>query len=324
MEPLSDLTTAFDDSFKRQAAIAHAMALYTQSLGALDSFLTGAHPAVIRHTKSAVAAMDTSSGLAPTRLLLQPLFAAIDRAAVLGQLGQAGAVRVPMANAIGVTPTTNATASWAGEAVAKPVSAAAFAALSLAPKKIICQCVLSEELLRVATETLNLIERMIVSATASALNTALLDAVAVSAARPAGLLNGLSGLTPSGDLANQVGQVLGATSGGAPERPVLVVDLQTALRLTALPGLRDYVKVIVSPAASGRLIAIDAAGVAFSDDGGRLDIGQPMLEMSDAPANPTVSGTVLLGTWQRNLAVVRVKRFVSWTARNAVAFLTLA
>jgi len=324
MEQLSDLTVALDDTFKRQAAIAHAIALYTQSFGALDAFLYDAHPAVIRHVKSAVGAIDTTSGLAPTRPLLAPLFAAIDKASVLGQLREAGAVKVPPSNAIGVTPTTNATAYWAGEGLAKPVSAAVLSALSLTLKKLISQVVLSEELLRVATETLNLIERMIVSATASALNSALLDTAAVSTARPAGLLNGLTPLTPSGDLANQVGQVLGAISGGAPERPVLVVDLQTALRLTALPGLRDYVKVIVSPAAAGRLIAIDAAGVAFSDDGGRIEIGQPALEMSDTPANPTTSSTVLVATWQRNLAVIRVERFVSWTARNAVAFLTLA
>lgn len=89
--------------------------------------------------------------------------------------------------------------------------------------------------------------------------------------KPASLTNGLVALTPAGDYQNQVGQVLGGLSGGAPTKPVLIASLQSALRLTALRDLQAIgVKVIVTPAAGG-LIGVDADGVAWVDDGGDLE-----------------------------------------------------
>jgi HK97 family phage major capsid protein len=320
-ESLSTLTTAFEDAHKKHAAIVHAWLVGEQQMAAADAYLAGAHPVTARYAKAAVSAMDTSSGLAPTRPLIQALLAGIDRRTVLGQLG---AVRVPMAIASGVTPTTAASSYWVGETSAKPLTAMAFAALTLTPKKLITEVVVSEELLNVDNDSLNVVERLLSTSNVSALDDALLDTAASSSSRPAGLLNALTGLTPAGDFQNQVGQVLHAISGGAPSRPTLVVSLQTALRLSALPGLRDYVKVIVSPSASNKLIAIDAAGIAFTDDGARLVVGQPTLQMADNPDNPTTASTVLISTWQKNLYAIRLERFVAWTRRDAVAYLTLA
>jgi hypothetical protein len=142
--------------------------------------------------------------------------------------------------------------------------------------------------------------------------------------KPAILTNGLVGITPAGDFANNVGQVLSAISGGAPSRPTLVVSLQTALRLAAFPNVANYVKVIVSSAASSRLIAIDSDGVAFVDDGGRLAIGEPDVEMSDSPTSPSTASVVMVSSWARNQKIVRCERWVNWSKRaDAVAFLTL-
>ena len=115
-------------------------------------------------------------------------------------------------------------------------------------------------------------------------------------------------------------------SGGAPTRPVLVVSLQSALRLTALRDLESLgVKVLISPAAGNRLIAIDADGIAVTDGGVEIVRGQPDLHMNDAPDNPSTSATVMTSLWQRNLTAVRVERYVSWIKRaDAVAYLTLA
>ena len=56
-----------------------------------------------------------------------------------------------------------------------------------------------------------------------------------------------------------------------------------------------------------------------------LRVGEPTIEMADNPVTPTVAGTVLVSTFQRDLKVVRGERFVSWAKRaDAVAYLTLA
>ena len=107
---------------------------------------------------------------------------------------------------------------------------------------------------------------------------------------------------------------------------MLAVSLQTALRLT---GLRDLsaigINVVVTPAAGNRLIAIDAEGIAYVDDGGDLRIGQPDVEMSDTPTATSTAATVTISTFQRNLKVIRSERWVNWAKRaDAVAYLTLA
>ena len=131
---------------------------------------------------------------------------------------------------------------------------------------------------------LPIVTRALTSALAGALDAALFDpaSAAVAGVKPASLTNGVTGVTPAGDYQNQVGQVLAGISGGAPTRPVLVVSLQSALRLTALRDLESLgVKVLISPAAGNRLIAIDADGIAVTDGGVEIVKGQPDLHMND-------------------------------------------
>lgn len=326
---LSDLTTAYDTVNKRQAAFVTAMAKHHQAHNdpeMLDMYLRGVSGPVALHVKAAVGAVDVSSGLAPTRPMMQALLAAVDQRTVLGQLG---AMKVPSMNAVGAAATATASAYWVGEGNAKPVSALAFAALSLPPRKIAAQVVLADELMRVATDSVNLVERATVSAAAAAIDSALLDPTNAGTAgvKPASLTNGVVTTPPAlgSDFQTQVGHVLNAISGGSPTTPVLVVSLQTALRLSVLPNIANYVRVIVSPAASNHLIAIDADGIAYVDDGGELRIGTPDVQMDDSPTNPSTADTVMVSAWQRNLTVVKLERWVNWTKRaDAVAILELA
>ena len=147
---------------------------------------------------------------------------------------------MPSANAIGAAQTAGATAYWVGEAGPKPLSALAFAALSLTPRKLAGDVAVSRELVRFSNvDTLALVERAVVSAVATAWDTALLDPANAGTlnVKHASLTNGLVAITPTGDYQNQVGHVLAAISGGAPARPVLILSLQSALRLTALRDL---------------------------------------------------------------------------------------
>ena len=326
-ERLTDHTAAYADMHKRHAALVTALARHRQVLQdpeLLDLYLRGVHPATALHVKAAVAAIGVSSGLAPTRPLVQALLGAVDRTSVLGQLG---AIKVPSVNVVSAAATGTASAYWVGEQYAKPLSALAFAALSLTPRKLAAQVALTDELMRLGTDALNLTERAIVSAGAAALDTALLDPTNAGTAdvKPASLTDGLTTIPPLLDFQNQVGQVLHAISDGAPTRPTLVVSLQSALRLSALPGVRDYVKIIVSPAAANTLIAIDADGIAYVDDGAELTVGQPDLQMDDSPTTPSTASTIMISTWMRNLTVAKFERWVNWAKRpDAVAYLTLA
>jgi hypothetical protein len=167
-------------------------------------------------------------------------------------------------------------------------------AANLQPDKLAVDLVVSDELVRQSSiDTLMWLERTGVSAVAKVWNNSLLDTVAGSAARPAGLLNGLTGLTPvPADLATAVGFVFSSISGGAPERPVLLTDVQTAARLAPLNLGSVGITIIPTPAAAGRLIALDAEAVGYVDDGGRISIGTPDIEMrDDRKSSPHPVGT---------------------------------
>lgn len=331
---LDRLTAQLVDGNQRQACV--VTALVKHKLGGLaqaeprmlDEYLESRRISapVKLLVKAAVTAADTTSGLAPSRPMVAAFIGAVDRRSVLGQLG---AVKVPGTNAVGAVQTGSPTAYWVGEQVAKPLSALAFAAMSLTPRKVVADVPVADELLKFASaDALWLIERSSVSAVASALDTARLDPTNAGTAnvKPASLTNGLVAITPAGDFQNNAGQALAGISGGAPTRPVLIVSLQTALRLTALRDLEAIgVRVLVSPAAGNRLIAVDADGIAYVDDGGAMQIGQPDIQMDDSPTTPSVAATVMVSTWQRNIKVIRGERWTNWAKRaDAVAYLTLA
>lgn len=275
--------------------------------------------------KAAVAAIDSTSGLAPTRPMLGAFLAAVDHRSILGALG---AIKVPSTNVVGAAATASVSSFWIGETTAKPLGAMAFASLALTPRKLAAQVAISRELVKLASaDVLTLIERAVVSAVASELDSALLDPsnAGTENVKPPSLTNGLVAIVAAGDFQNQVGQVFNAISDGAPSRPVLICSLQSALRLAALDVAQAGIKVVISPAAGANLIAVDADGIVYTDDGGDLKVGEPTIEMADNPATPTVAGTVLVSLFQRDLKAVRGERFINWAKRSdAVAHLTLA
>jgi hypothetical protein len=281
------------------------------------------HPLV---TKAAVAPIDLSSGLAPPSPLERAFLAQVDRVSPLGQIG---GITVD-ASVVGTIQTGNATAYWAGEQTSKPVSSIAFSSAPLRPLKLISQIVMSEELAGLSMpRALPITQRALVSVQAAAEATASLDptSTAIADVRPASLTAGLTPITPSGDFANNVGQVLAAISGGNPTRPVVVVSLQTAVRMQA--ALRDLasigVRVVISSAAGNRIIGIDADGLLVVEGGAEIVKGTPDLQMSDSPDSPPTSATTLVSLWSRNLVALKTERWINWVARpGAVATLTLA
>ncbi len=334
---LNDLTRTQALLQEREAAILtlvakHLLGHYSEDPKMMHDFLVsrGVSPHVGRLVQKAVVpAGSTTDGTWAGPLAgasFGPILAAVDRQSVLGQLN---AQRVPASRSVGAAQTVGGTAYWVGQAQAKPLTALGFAAFSLPVRKLAADVAVSIELIRTASVSiLRMLERACVTAVSTELDSALLDPAnaGIVDIKPASLTNGLVAVVPAGDFDNQLGQVLAGISGGAPTRPTLILSLQSALRLTALRDLAAMgVKVIVTPAAGNRLIAIDADGVAVSDDGGELRIGEPSLVMDDAPPTPDVAATVHVSAFQRNLKVIRCERWTNWSRRgDAVAYLTLA
>ena len=271
----------------------------------------------MRETKAAVAALDTTnaSALAQGRSQASGFIEATNHRAILPR----AAMKIPLVgNPVANVQSVTAVAQWVGQNNPKPVNQLGVNAANLQPKLAV-DLVVSEELIRFSRlDTLMWVEGVAVSAVRKVWNDSVLDTVAASAARPAGLLNGLTGLTPvPTDPATAVGFVFNNVSGGAPEKPVVITNIQMAARLAPLRLESVGITVIASPAAGSRLIGLDAEAVGYVDDGGQLSISRNAdVEMRDDPTATASATVVLVSTFQRNLAVVRAERWVNWTARR--------
>ncbi|HXG90180.1 MAG TPA: hypothetical protein VNJ02_17775 [Vicinamibacterales bacterium] len=134
-------------------------------------------------------------------------------------------------------------------------------------------------------------------------------------------------MTAGADLQSTLGAVLGAVSGGAPSTPVVITSAAIASRLLALRDLAGLgVKVVIAPEAAGRLIVIDADGLAWVDGGGSVTLSEHgSAQLDDAPTHPATSATVVIDFFSRNLVGIKAVRFTSWMRRaDAVAFATIA
>jgi hypothetical protein len=326
MNRLSDFTATLEHRLLTRTFVAAALAGWTSKgdpsvRRAHLERAVGARLADLIMTKAAVAPFTTSD--APGAAQPGAAFlAAVQRRSALGRLAEA--IRTGV-NLTGRLTTTAPTATWVTEGAVKPVTAMAFAAADLSPRKVISTIAVSDELARaVAPETLDSVTGMLVSAVAGAIDTAAFDPTNDgSGGAPAALTDGATEVTASGgDIQTDIGALLGAISDGAPVAPYLVCGWVTAARLAHV--LRDLqalgVGVLVTPGASPYLVAVDAAGVAIADAGVRLVAGTHAdLLMSDG-ASP--AGTVVLRLWQSNMVGLQAEQTIAWAVRpDAVAWL---
>jgi len=332
---LADLTTREEMNMKARAAIQFAIAQFLPGLPdqvperfAERMGYWGRQQVASWRQKAAVAPLDTTGGLASSQPYRAALVEAVDRVSAFGALKRAGAIQVPP-NVTGTLQAGGATASWSAEGTAKPVSALSFTAAALPGRKLTTMTVFSEELLFLTDgRTQDIVTRSAASAIGAATDTALFDATAASTSRPAGLLNGVSATTLSGTIAEQTALILAALSGGAPARPAIVVPIAAAMRL--LGTVRDLesigVTVIINPAATTRIIGIDASGLLLVDAGIDLAIStQADVQLESVPAEPDTAATVRVSLFQRNLLSIRAERTLNWRARaDAVAWGTIA
>jgi hypothetical protein len=321
MKTAHDLVQTYEQTERAGAFLALAIGkgLHSQTRDIAKTALALGAPAA--HVKSTVDAMFTESEYGAVRPLATAFVGLVDRQTVIGKVGGR---RVPV-NTGGAMLTGEPVAHWVGQFAPIPASAWSAAALSLDPLKVGAIIAMSKDLARFGGPiALNYIQRGMSSALAKAIDAAFLASgnAGVPNEKPPSIAYGATSITPTANLAADIGALLAAVSGGAATRPYLVGSHARLTRaLAAVPGLNDVVPMLASPGAGNSLIAFDADAITYCDDGAELDVAEGgSVDMDDAP-----SGSQVVNLYQSDLIALKAIRHVSWAIRpGAVAVLTLS
>ncbi len=275
---------------------------------------------------------------------------------IIGKFGAGnipGLRRVPF-NVKIVGQTSGATANWVGEGKGKPVTKWGYNDVTIGMTKVAAIAVLTDELVRTSDPAADTLARdELARAIIAKLDTSFIsNAAAVAGVSPAGILNGVTPITPSvatdayAAMQEDVQAVFGAyiTAGMAPSEGVWIMSSATALKLSMMrnplgqaehPGLSMTggifagLPVIVSDyqATAGRVILVNASDVYLADDGSvQIDMSrEASIEMNDAPTQDAMAGTgaSLVSMFQSNSVAIRAERVTGWQKRRAAAVQTV-
>jgi phage head maturation protease len=284
--------------------------------------------------------------LMPT-LLPSSVFPSLSAMGLKLSFGRNGRIIIPTRN---VTPTV--AGSFVGEGQPIPVRMAGFSSQTLVPKKM---AVISTWTREMDEHSIPAIEGLLRDAiqqdTAISIDTVLLDINPATAIRPAGLRNGVTGLTPTagggfnalvGDLKALTGAILTATNGNI-RNMVWIMNPQQALSIAFIQppvpgGLFPFAAEINAGRLNGRpviqsgtvpvgvVICVDAADyVSVSGDAPRFEISdQATLHMEDtnplqlasAGTPPTVAAPAQ-SMFQTDSLALRLILPLNWTMRRA-------
>jgi HK97 family phage prohead protease/HK97 family phage major capsid protein len=261
--------------------------------------------------------------------------------------GRNGRIIVPTRSA---TPTV--AGSFVGEGQPIPVRQAAFTSQPMVPKKMAVITTWTREMDEHSVPAIEgLLREAIQQDTAISIDSVLLDANAATTIRPAGLRNGVTGLTPTtgggfnalvGDLKALTGAILTATNGNI-RNMVFIMNPQQALSIAFIQppvpgGLFPFANEINnnrlngSPVIKsgtvplGTVICMDAADyVSITGDTPRFEISdQATLHMEDtAPANigsdgtPPVVAAPVQSMFQTDSLALRLILPMNWAVRRA-------
>jgi HK97 family phage major capsid protein len=195
--------------------------------------------------------------------------------------------------------------AWVAESGPKPVYAGVLSATTITPSKLSAVSAFSEEMM--ARSEIELIVRETLAHDLSVLlDTAIFDATAASAVRPAGLFNGATAVTasaatpPQEAMLTDLKALAAAVSGtGNPDAQVVFVcNPAQALRINLLAP--QYSNLIVSGyVAAGSVGAIDAGSIA-------MIVGQPVFQLSRDATLHMESVPLALGTGTQGSGVLAV------------------
>jgi hypothetical protein len=261
--------------------------------------------------------------------------------------GRAGRINIPMRSA---TPTI--AGSFVGEGMPIPVRRGAFTSQVLTPKKMAVITSWTKEIDQYSIPAIEgLLREAISDDTSVALDSVLLDSNAATTIRPAGLLNGVSGQTPTalggnafnaiiGDIKNLVGALVTSTQGNL-RSPVFLMnpgDVLSASMIvppnTGLMPFRDElargtllnIPVIDSGTVPVKtVILLDAADfVTVGGEAPAFDISdQATIHEEDTNPAPIVGGTgagtaatPVRSLWQTDTLALRMIQRMNWVMRR--------
>ena len=230
---------------------------------------------------------------------------------------------------------TGGTASWVGEGEKKPLTNPTFGQIEIGKHKLAAITVYTEELMRRADPAIDKLVRDDLIASATALvDSTFLDDQAQSNTRPAGILNGATKITSTGDSADKVeADLLSLLSEFAKNnlsadnsyfimsetRAMKLALMRDALGRTYFEGMAFAsssrhllgVPVITSQAVGNHIILVKMSELLVANDGG--------VDVSFNNTGTLVDGATTHNLWQENKLAVRVERFITWAKRRPFA-----
>ena len=230
---------------------------------------------------------------------------------------------------------TGGTASWVGEGEKKPLTNPTFGQIEIGEHKLAAITVYTEELMRRADPAIDKLVRDDLIASATALvDSTFLDDQAQSNTRPAGILNGATKITSTGDTADKVeADLLSLLSEFAKNnlsadnsyfimsetRAMKLALMRDALGRTYFEGMAFAsdsrhllgVPVITSQTAGNHIILVKMSELLVANDGG--------VDVSFNNTGTLVDGATTHNLWQENKLAVRVERFITWAKRRPFA-----
>jgi HK97 family phage major capsid protein/HK97 family phage prohead protease len=241
--------------------------------------------------------------------------------------------------------TGGGTYSWVGQGVAKPVTSATFATVTVGETKATGIIVLTQELVRSrAPSAQEAIRDEMIAGIRTFLDTQFIDptVAAVANVNPASITNGVAGTVASGTTeaaarADLRALIAGFAATNYPLGGVVLIMSETvaftlgtmvnAVGEPAFPGLNVAggnilnIPVVTSNVVGNQIVAVHAPSILIADEG-RTDIDvseQASVQMDSTPDNPTTATTVMVSLWQRNLVGLRAERWINWTKARATA-----
>lgn len=254
----------------------------------------------------------------------------------------AGTIRVP-----GRTASPQLAGAWVGEGQPIPVRRLGLTSVLLTPKKLAVISTFTHELADYSTPNIEGVIRDAMNTdTALVIDTYLLDDQAATTIRPAGLRNGVAGLTPSAateptqamidDIKALVGAII-SVNGGRNIVVIMNTLQQMGINFAQTPmgflfpndseaGRRFNVTFASSTAVTpGMVVAVDAGEYATaSGDTPDFNVSDQATihEESDTPlpivagAAPGVAATPVRSLWQTDTIGIRMRLPLNWTMRR--------
>jgi len=241
--------------------------------------------------------------------------------------------------------------AWVKEGTAKPVTQWTYTRTKLAPLKVAAIAVATKELLkRASTAADTLIRDELARAVNAAVDgTFVSDAAAVTDESPAGLRNGTSALTLTGDgtvagircdiaamLKELVGDNLSVAGAFWIMSEGTAIDLSMATNEVGAPafpgvtptggtlaGLPVFTSQYVADETEGPVVMLIKGDEIFLGDEGGIDVSmsdQASLQMDNDPTQVitgTPTATAVVSLWQTNSVGFLVERFLNWQKRRA-------